>query len=350
MRTRRRRSRKEAQLGSGPPGSLRFWGARYVEWLAEKNYSPATVEQSVRYLGLFFDWCEARELHRPVDITRPVLERHLRYLFHLRRDNGQPLSFSSQVRRMVPVKAFFRWLTRQNVILSNPASDLELPKVEQRLPKYVLSVDEVEKVLAVPDIETAHGLRDRAMMEVLYSTAIRRAELQRLSVFDVDRARGTLRIQQGKGKKDRVVPIGARALAWVEKYLESVRSDLLVGPSEEHLFLSSTGEPMLLDVLSTTVRRYITRADIGKKGGCHLFRHTAATLMLENGAELRYIQELLGHAQVTTTEMYTRVSIRKLKRIHEETHPGAKLEPFKEGRSKNGPEEQAEGDDLPSSP
>lgn len=331
------------------PGSLRSRGAQYIDWLTEKNYSPRTVEQSVCYLCLFFDWCEARELQRPGDITRPVLERHLRYLFHLRQANGAPLSFSSQVRRMVPVKSFFRWLTRQNIILSNPASELELPKLEQRLPKYVLSVDEVEKVLSVPDIETAHGLRDRAIMEVLYSTAIRRAELQRLSVFDVDRARGTLRVQQGKGKKDRVVPIGARALAWVEKYVESVRTELLVGPGEEHLFLSATGEPLLLDVLSTLVRRYVTRADIGKKGGCHLFRHTAATLMLENGAELRYIQELLGHAQVTTTEMYTRVSIRKLKRIHEETHPGAKLEPYKEGRSKAGPEEQAQGSDEPSS-
>lgn len=335
------------------PGSLRSRGAEYIDWLTEKNYSPRTTEQSTRYLALFFDWCEARELRWPGDITRPVLERHLRYLFHLRRPNGAPLSFSSQVRRMVPVKAFFRWLTRQNIILSNPASDLELPKVEQRLPKYVLTVDEVEKILAVPDVTTAHGLRDRAILEVLYSTAIRRAELQRLSVFDVDRARGTLRIQQGKGKKDRVVPIGARAVAWIEKYLASVRSELLVGPGEEHLFLMSTGEPLLLDVLSTMVRRHIARADIGKKGGCHLFRHTAATLMLENGAELRYIQELLGHAQVTTTEMYTRVSIRKLKRIHEETHPGAKLEPYREGRREAGPgpegADEALASDEPSS-
>src|SRR5262249_9669391 len=142
---------------------------------------------------------------------------------------------------------------------------------------------------------------------------------------DVDLEKGTVMVRHGKGRKQRIVPIGERALAWIDKYVVEARPQLVTGADPGTLFLTSTGVPFTPNHLSQMARGYVLAAAIGKEGACHLFRHTAATLMLENGADIRYIQELLGHAELTTTQIYTRVSISKLKQIHAATHPGAKL-------------------------
>jgi integrase/recombinase XerD len=160
------------------------------------------------------------------------------------------------------------------------------------------------------------------MLEVLYSTGMRRMELIHLTLFDIDAERGTVMIRQGKGKKDRMIPIGERAIAWVDKYRDDVRTGLSTGADEGTLFLTHLGEAFAPNRLTQMVRDYIAAADIGKTGSCHLFRHTMATLMLENGADIRYIQAMLGHAELSTTQIYTQVSIRQLKAIHTATHPG----------------------------
>jgi DNA primase catalytic core len=165
------------------------------------------------------------------------------------------------------------------------------------------------------------GLRDRALMETLYSTGMRRLELANLKLYDLDTERGTVTIRQGKGKKDRMIPIGERAAAWVEKYVREARPKLVVEPDDHTVFLSNAGEPFCLDHLSDLVREHVDAANIGKRGACHMFRHVMATLMLDNGADIRYIQEMLGHADLKTTQIYTQVSIRQLKRIHAATHP-----------------------------
>ena len=232
----------------------------------------------------------------------------------------------TQHSRLTPVRRWFRWLVRNNHILHNPASDLDLPRMERRLPKTILSADEVEHVMVVPDIKMPVGLRDRAMLETFYSTGLRRTELICLKLYDVDRERTTLTIRQGKGKKDRMIPIGERAWAWVEKYLREARPQLALEPDDATLFLTQYGEPFHPDAMSNLVRDYIAQANLGKSGACHTFRHTMATLMLEGGANLRYIQQMLGHAEISTTEIYTHVAIRKLQQIHAATHPGAKLE------------------------
>lgn len=211
---------------------------------------------------------------------------------------------------------------RQNHILYNPASDLELPRMERRLPRHVLNIREVETVLAVPDLSALIGIRDRAMLETFYSTGIRRMELINLGVTDIDEDRGTLMVRQGKGKKDRMIPIGDRALAWIGKYRDDVRPDLACGQDDGTLFLTTLGEAFVPNRMTQLVRNYVDAADIGKRGSCHLFRHTMATLMLENGADIRFIQAMLGHAELSTTQIYTQVSIRMLKQIHSATHPG----------------------------
>lgn len=304
------------------PESLHHYLQRFNAWQAERNYSGKTVAGRDDVLRYFIAWLDERGVRRPHEVTKPIIERYQSHLFVYRKKDGQPLSARTQHGRITPIRAWFKWLAKQNFILYNPASDLDLPRLDKRLPRHVLTIKEAETVLAVPDLDTSTGLRDRAMMEVFYSTGMRRMELMNLQVFDVDAERGTVMIRQGKGKKDRMVPIGERAIAWVEKYRDDVRPELSTGADEGTLFLTHLGEAFTPNRLTQLVREHIQAAQIGKTGSCHLFRHTMATLMLENGADIRYIQAILGHAELSTTQVYTQVSIRQLKAIHTATHPG----------------------------
>ena len=291
--------------------------------LSARGYSPATVTNRRQGLAQLAQWLLDRGVSRPVEVTRPMLVRYQRHLFHYRKADGDPLSFRSQNQRLLTVRAFYRWAVRNNLILSNPASELELPKVERRLPRPALSISEAETVLAQPDLGTLSGVRDRAILEVFYSTGIRRAELAHLALFDLDADRSTLMVRQGKGRKDRMVPIGARALAWVDRYLIEARPLLAVEPDDGTLFLTLDGHSFSVDRLTQLARGYVVASGVAKQGACHLFRHTMATLMLEGGADIRFIQQMLGHADISTTQIYTHVSIRQLQAIHAATHPGA---------------------------
>ena len=293
----------------------------YLQWMLERNYSENTVKNRRVSLRYFLEWCVDRSLSKPSEITKPVLERYQRSLFHHRKENGDPLTMRTQNVRMVSVRAYFKWLCRQNYMLYNPASELELPRLEKRLPKHILSHQEAETILNQPDITENFGVRDRAILEVLYSTGLRRMEIANLKLHDLDVDRGTLMIRQGKGKKDRMIPIGERAILWIEKYIESARPYFVCEPDDGTLFLTNLYEPFTPNRMTQLVRDYINQADIGKKGSCHLFRHTCATLMHENGADIRFVQQLLGHADLSTTQIYTQVAIRKLKEIHTATHP-----------------------------
>jgi integrase/recombinase XerD len=320
------RTIKKRKLDPPPVSPLAAMMERHLEDLRVRNYSEYTIKNRKVHIGFFIQWCRDRGLTEPTEVTRPILEHYQRYLFHYRQKNGNPLTFRSQLARLVPLRVWFRWMARQRHILHNPASELELPRLEHRLPKAILSISEMEQVLAQPDINDPLGLRDRALMETLYSTGMRRLELANLKLYDLDTERGTVTIRQGKGKKDRVIPIGARAAAWIEKYIRESRPQLVVEPDDHTVFLSNAGEPFCLDHLSDLVRAHVDSANIGKRGACHLFRHSMATLMLENGADIRYIQQMLGHADLKTTQIYTQVSIRQLKLIHAATHPAAALQ------------------------
>jgi len=298
--------------------------------LAVRNYAEATISQRVKYLRWFASWCLERGITRPGEVTKPVLERYQRHLYYYRTADDKPLSFRSQYAHLSHVKAWYKWLARENRVLFNPASELDLPKVGRRLPKAILSAKEVDTIMAQPDLKDPHGIRDRAILEVFYSCGIRRKELSELKLYDVDAERRTLMVRQGKGKKDRLIPIGKRALQWIAVYLETARPLLLCNGNDQTLFLSNVGTALEPDSLTEYVRHYIDKADIGKRGSCHLFRHTMATLMLENGADIRYIQAMLGHAQLSTTEIYTQVSIKKLQQIHGLTHPADNPKPDEE--------------------
>lgn len=303
---------------------LRSYQHAFLEWTVTTGLAESTAQIRRRALDSFIVWCDERGLDRPQDITRPILQRYQGHLYHYRKANGAPLSFNTQATRLLPLVAFFKWCTRENHILHNPASDLVLPKPPRQLPRHLMSVAEIETVLNQADITTPSGVRNRAMLETLYSTGIRRAEMIHLSLYDVDTERGTLMVRQGKGRRDRLVPIGARACAWVARYVQEVRPQFALTLDQRVLFVTDYGEAFEKNRLSDMVKLHMRYAGFAS-GGCHAFRHAMATHMLENGADIRFIQAILGHSELSTTQIYTHVAIGKLKAVHALTHP-ARLE------------------------
>lgn len=316
------RTRPVDPLSSHP--LTRYMHAHF-EWLLTHGYSEDTVRARRIALRRFIGWCAERELTDPCAITAPVLERYQRHLFTYRKPDGTPLTLGSQHGCLAPLKTWFKWLTREHHIPSNPASELQLPKQPKRLPRTLLAVSDIDAILHEAEPTTPAGLRDRAMLELLYATGLRRMELPALKRYDVDLSRRLVFVREGKGRRDRVVPLGERAAAWLDKYLHDARPQLLAGECEA-LFVTDYGEAITPAWLADKVKRYMAFAGIDKPGATHLFRHACATHMLENGADIRYIQEMLGHANLATTEIYTHVAIDKLQKIHAATHPAGKLE------------------------
>jgi integrase/recombinase XerD len=276
------------------------------------------------HLGLFCTWARAHGVTGLPQLTRSFLEAYRRHLSEYRKPNGAPLSVASQHARLTHLRVWCAWLAREQYLADNPAAGLELPRVGYRLPAVCNAAD-MEQVLLQPDLRTPVGIRDRAILETFYSTGMRRTELVRLALSDLDWDRRLILIRQGKGRRDRVVPIGPRALAWVARYWAEVRPRLVRAPDEGTVFLTARGRPLHPNHLSALVRGYVEAARLGKQGACHLFRHTMATLMLEGGADIRFIQQMLGHAKLTSTQRYTHVSVQQLQAVHAATHPAGQL-------------------------
>lgn len=322
---RRRARRDRPRARAEPPAGFAPYLDEYLGWLTARNYSPYSVKSRRSGILRFAAWCEERGLTRPQDVTRAIAERYQRSLALARKPDGAPLAFHTQADLLFMVKGFFKWAARGNHVLYNPASEIEMPRLPRRLPRHVLTRGQVEAILAACALAGGVGLRDRAILETFYSTGLRRSELANLKLYDLDWEAGCLWVREGKGRKDRVVPIGERALTWVRKYLDALRGSLVIEPDEQYLFISDLGVPYRKNQLSDLARKYICAAGIERPGACHLFRHACATHMLEGGADIRFIQALLGHADLSTTEIYTRVSVKKLKEVHSATHP-ARLE------------------------
>ncbi len=312
----------------GDPHDARGMLAAMLRYIEHRGVLGATLPSLINtegYIRDFIDWADSRSVTHPEHVTQAVLERYQRWLYHYRKKSGAPLSIASQRAKIVPLRGFFKWLTRTGQLPANPAAELELPKRMRRLPRHVLTVAEVETVLAQADTSNVLGLRDRAMMELLYSTGMRRMEIAGLTLGDVDIERQLVLIREGKGRKDRMVPVGERALHWLQQYLARGREQLVWNAQDTTLFLGKEGLPLSYMWLSAHIGHYIRKADLGKQGSCHLFRHTMATLMMEGGADIRFIQAILGHEKLETTQIYTHVALKQLQLVHSKTHPGAHL-------------------------
>lgn len=294
----------------------------YLEDCLARGESQRTVEGKASSVGLFLRWCLTQDIRLPQDVSLQTFEAYRRYLHQYRQPfNGKPLDIATIRNRLTATKVFFKRLFYHEIIETNPAERLELPKVPRRLPSGFLTVEEIERVLQQTLLHGMTGIRDRAVMETYYATGVRRMELARLKVSDVDLKEGLITIYRGKGNKDRRVPIAQRACNWIQVYLNKVRATLATIESGATLFLDNEGLKYREQQLTYLASKYVKRAGIDKRGACNLFRHSTATLMHENGADIRHVQEMLGHADISTTQVYTHVTINKLKEVYYQTHP-----------------------------
>lgn len=327
---------KKVIVPTAPEGTLKFYMQTYHQWMREMNYSEHTIKNHRCFFGKFVAWCEERGILKPEDISQQLIERYQKILYQSRESKTEEvLTLNSQRVIAMAIHSFFRWMRKRGYLAQNPAADIDIPRTEYRLPQIALTTDQVEKILSATDTEDLIGIRDRAILEVLYSSGIRRAEVSNLKIYDIDSRQGTLMIRQGKGKRDRVVPIGARAIAWVEKYVSEVRPALAADPDHGHLFvMKRNGGPMSPKWIGYVTKEYMEKAEITKKGSCHQFRHAMATHLLENGADVKIIQQMLGHQHVGSTEVYANLTITKLKEKHTELHPAKMPKPLPKPKTK----------------
>jgi integrase/recombinase XerD len=307
---------------AGLPDALRLPLEEYLLAMAARGQATLTVELKRVHLARFLHWAQNDGGIAAIDqITAPLLERFRQSVFQSRKRDGRPLGLSTQHQRLVPLRSFCRWLTKFRYLVADPATDFELPRVPMPLPAHVPTPLQVERLIGTCDTGTRSGLRDRAALELFYSSGLRRQELAGLSLLDLDLDLGVVFVRFGKGGKSRYVPVGRRAAYWVRRYLQEVRPFLRPSEATETVFLGDSGQPYVRHRLSDLVRRRLTRAGLTQRGACHLLRHAMATHMLHNGADVRHLQAILGHADLGTTARYTQVSIRDLQRVHARTHP-----------------------------
>ena len=293
--------------------------AQYLADMRIHHYRPRTVESEGGYLKRFAHWSAQHHLHAPEEVTRSHLQAYQRWVGRQKGKRGQPFSLGYQQQLLDSIKRCLTWAKGAGFLLNNPAATLEPLRRVQHLPLTTLNEAELEQVMAQPDVGNPAGLRDRAMLEVLYATAIRRQELIELKRQDFDHQRGLLYVRQGKGGKERVVPIAQRALRWVRRYEAEGRPLLLLeGDGSEYLFINRFGTHLLNRL---KVAHYIKQAVPSKPGACHLIRHSVATLLLERGCDIRLIQEFLGHEDLNTTQRYTQVRPQDLQRMIYQFHP-----------------------------
>jgi integrase/recombinase XerD len=303
-------------------------GRHLDAWLAHLRlggFSPRTIDTYGPHVRAFLDYLTGEAgLLDLRDVTRETVAAYQAWLYAREvrgRDGTRPLSPAAQAGRLVALKGFLGWLVSGGVLLYNPAGDVVLPRKRLHVPRTILSVEEVGRLLGAPDVTTPLGVRDRAIVETLYSTAIRVAECCALDVRDADLGRAELLVRGGKGGKDRLVPLGSVAAAWVERYAKEVRPALLGRRREEALFVTRNGRRFRPTNLTFLVGVLGEKAAIEKRVTPHCLRHSCATHLLRGKADLRAIQAILGHKSLATTERYTRVEIGDLKEVHARCHP-----------------------------
>jgi len=284
------------------------------------RYAPRTPPAYMAHVWVFLEWLAVKGLDL-IDVKAKDLDSYQSHLYAFRRQDGRPYAAAYQATRLVVLKHLFRFLYRRSYLLHDPAADIELPRLEKRLPRVILTYQEVRKILEAPDVKTPRGLRDRAILEILYGTGIRVSELTNLTPYDVDTEERVLRVVLGKGRKDRNVPLTRAAAVAIEAYLVKGRPRLVGREKLRVLFLQDRGGRMDRATACRIVRERAEDAGVKKHVTPHTFRHTVATHLLKGRADIRHIQALLGHASLGTTQRYTLVEVSDLKQVIERAHP-----------------------------
>ena len=288
----------------------------YQFLLLERGLSKLTLEAYAHDLQAFQDFLKEKGIERPKDVKVKDIEEFLDRLA----ENG--LSARSRARILTTIRTFFKFLTYTRRLKENPLSLIESPKFEKKLPQ-TLTFDEVEALLSQPNSKTARGIRDTAILELLYATGMRVSELVHLKLNQLYLEEGYIQVV-GKRGKERIIPIGSRAKEALDKYLHKVRPQLLKGKSSPYLFIGYKGRPLTRQGLWEIIKKYTRQAGIFKEISPHTLRHSFATHLLEGGADLRAVQTMLGHASITTTQIYTHVTKEHLREVYAKFHPRAK--------------------------
>jgi len=296
----------------------------FIEHMKVRNYAKATLTGYSRYLRQFLDHLRANDITDLKRVTRDTLTAYQVKLIGYKDEKGRRYTIATNSIKIRAVKRFFEYLESSNQILINPAEHIKEPKKETRLPRAVLTEDEARKILDMPNLSTMTGIRDRTVLEVFYSTGIRLAELLNLTVYDCDLQGGMLRVK-GKFSKDRVVPMGKHAVKFLKEYITRVRPHhTRKNKTVRNLFVSQIGTPLAGQMVEKMVRDCAAKAGIKKHVTPHVFRHTFATQLVKNGADIRAVQKMLGHSHLSVTHIYTRVAGVDVKKTHRESHPREK--------------------------
>ncbi|MCU0599057.1 MAG: site-specific tyrosine recombinase XerD [Desulfobacterales bacterium] len=287
---------------------------RYINYLVvEKGLARSTIESYSGDLDKFLKFLTLNKIGSIADADSAVL---LKYLLYLR---DKKIGARSRARHLVTIRGFYKFLVHEKVLKKDPARMIDLPKSGLKLPD-VLSVDEINSIMNAPDITTSKGLRDAAMLELLYAAGLRVSELIHVKLLDLNLEVGFVRTL-GKGSKERIVPIGAHARRKISDYLAASRPFLLKNHVSHYLFVAHAGKPMTRQAFWKLLKKYSVIAGIEKEITPHSFRHSFASHLLEGGADLRSVQLMLGHVDISTTQIYTHVARDHLRKLHEKYHP-----------------------------
>ncbi len=300
---------------------------RYRSQLELLNYSPATIRTQTGYLDRFGRFLAELGQADALAVGPAQLHAFQREVFYRPTATGSARGVASQNQILIAVRNLYRFLHGEGLVARDPAAELRYAREPQTLPRNILTPSEARRIIEAPDTQTVIGYRDRTILEVLYATGIRKAELLALKTADVRLEEELLRIDLGKGAKDRVVPLSALACRFLETYLNAIRPQLLRSRATDRLFLSRQAKPLGRTTLDAIVAKYAKLARIKKRVSCHVWRHTCATHLLQNKANLRHVQEILGHRSLATTERYLRLTITELKEAHRKFHPREKRSP-----------------------
>lgn len=287
---------------------------RFLHYLiVEKGLSKNTIEAYGHNVNRFLNFLSEKKIESIEELSKVDLRTFLHFL------KKKGLSSRSIARNLISIRMFLRFLQQEGILTVNPAESLELPKMAKILPE-ILSLEEVERLLVQPDHQTPLGGRDRAMLEILYATGMRVSELIRLSTHQIQLEGGYV-ILRGKGSKERIVPLGGEAIHWLKEYLDKSRPLLLKGRKSPFIFVNRTGKAMSRQQFWKCIKAYGRKAGIEKRITPHVIRHSFASHLLERGADLRSVQMMLGHVDISTTQIYTHVTGERLKKVHQRYHP-----------------------------